>query len=81
MPWVSPRRCQSGYAQHLRDAMPNATFVAFTGRPVSGTDRDTRAVFGDYIHLRKYKYPPDLQDTTVGLVLAQAQALGESWVA
>ena len=40
---------QVGYAQHLRDALPNATFVAFTGTPVSGEDRDTRAVFGDYI--------------------------------
>ncbi|CAM3678734.1 type I restriction endonuclease subunit R [Polynucleobacter antarcticus] len=44
-------RYQSGYAQHLRDALPNATFVAFTGTPVSGEDRDTRAVFGDYIHV------------------------------
>ncbi|XOJ29679.1 type I restriction endonuclease subunit R [Alcaligenes sp. SJTW-7] len=42
---------QAGYAQHLRDALPNATFVAFTGTPVSSTDRDTRAVFGDYIHI------------------------------
>ncbi|ABE43875.1 type I restriction endonuclease subunit R [Polaromonas sp. JS666] len=42
---------QGGYAQHLRDALPNATFVAFTGTPVSSTDRDTRAVFGDYIHI------------------------------
>ena len=42
-------RYQVGYAQHLRDALPNATFVAFTGTPVSGADRDTRAVFGDYI--------------------------------
>jgi type I restriction enzyme R subunit len=40
---------QVGYAQHLRDALPCATFVAFTGTPVSGEDRDTRAVFGDYI--------------------------------
>ncbi|HBI21605.1 MAG TPA: DEAD/DEAH box helicase [Legionella sp.] len=40
-----------GYAQHLRDALPNATFVAFTGTPVSSADRDTRAVFGDYIHI------------------------------
>jgi type I restriction enzyme R subunit len=40
---------QPGYAQHLRDALPNATFVAFTGTPVSSEDRDTRAVFGDYI--------------------------------
>lgn len=42
---------QVGYAQHLRDGLPNATFVAFTGTPVSGEDRDTRAVFGDYIHV------------------------------
>ena len=44
-------RFQVGYAQHLRDALPNATFVAFTGTPVSSEDRDTRAVFGDYIHI------------------------------
>jgi type I restriction enzyme R subunit len=42
---------QVGYAQNLRDALPNATFVAFTGTPVSSDDRDTRAVFGDYISI------------------------------
>ncbi|MFC3110057.1 type I restriction endonuclease subunit R [Undibacterium arcticum] len=42
---------QVGYAQNLRDALPNATFVAFTGTPVSSEDRDTRAVFGDYLHI------------------------------
>ena len=42
---------QVGYAQHLRDALPNATFVAFTGTPVSSGDRDTRAVFGEYISI------------------------------
>jgi type I restriction enzyme R subunit len=40
-----------GYAQHLRDALPGATFVAFTGTPVSLDDRDTRVVFGDYVHI------------------------------
>ena len=40
-----------GYAQYLRDALPEATFVAFTGTPVSLEDRDTRAVFGDYVHV------------------------------
>ncbi|KFB68173.1 type I restriction endonuclease subunit R [Candidatus Accumulibacter vicinus] len=44
-------RYQVGYARHLRDALPNATFVAFTGTPVASEDRDTRAVFGDYIHV------------------------------
>ena len=50
-PEYAVERYQVGYAQHLRDALPHATFVAFTGTPVSGTDRDTRAVFGDYIHV------------------------------
>jgi type I restriction enzyme R subunit len=40
-----------GYAQHLRDALPNATFVAFTGTPVASADRDTRQVFGDEIDI------------------------------
>lgn len=38
-----------GYAQHLRDALPNATFIAFTGTPVSESDRNTRQVFGNEI--------------------------------
>lgn len=50
-PPESAVKYQAGYAQHLRDALPNAVFVAFTGTPVSSTDRDTRAVFGDYIHV------------------------------
>lgn len=40
-----------GYAKHMRDGLPNATFIAFTGTPVSQTDRDTRAVFGPDIHV------------------------------
>lgn len=40
-----------GYAQHLREALPNATFVAFTGTPISTIDKDTRAVFGEYVHI------------------------------
>ncbi|OIH82843.1 DEAD/DEAH box helicase [Arthrobacter sp. UCD-GKA] len=38
-----------GYARHLRDALPNATLIAFTGTPISFEDRNTRDVFGDYI--------------------------------
>ncbi len=38
-----------GYAQHLRDALPNATFIAFTGTPVAEADRNTRTVFGEEI--------------------------------
>lgn len=40
-----------GYAYYLREALPNATFVAFTGTPISTEDKDTRAVFGDYVHI------------------------------
>ena len=40
-----------GYAKHMRDALPTATFLAFTGTPVSSTDRDTRSVFGDYVSI------------------------------
>jgi type I restriction enzyme R subunit len=38
-----------GYARHLKDALPNATLIAFTGTPISFADRNTRDVFGDYI--------------------------------
>ncbi len=38
-----------GYARHIRDALPHAVFIAFTGTPISEGDRDTRAVFGDDI--------------------------------
>jgi len=40
-----------GYARHLRDALPNATLIAFTGTPISFAERDTRAVFGEYIDI------------------------------
>ena len=40
-----------GFARHMRDALPGASFVGFTGTPIELGDRDTRAVFGDYIHI------------------------------
>lgn len=40
-----------GYAKHMRDALPNASFIGFTGTPVSTEDKDTRAVFGDYVSI------------------------------
>ncbi|WP_321419443.1 type I restriction endonuclease subunit R [uncultured Desulfobacter sp.] len=40
-----------GYSKHLRDALPNATFIGFTGTPLSRDDKDTRAVFGDYVSI------------------------------
>lgn len=40
-----------GYAKHMRDALPNASFMGFTGTPVSAEDKDTRAVFGNYVSI------------------------------
>ncbi len=40
-----------GYARHLKDALPNAALIAFTGTPISFEDRNTREVFGDYIDI------------------------------
>jgi type I restriction enzyme R subunit len=40
-----------GFAKHLRDALPNATFIGFTGTPIESGDRNTQAVFGNYIDI------------------------------
>lgn len=49
-----------GYSQHLRDALPHASFIGFTGTPISTEDKDTRAVFGDYVSIY------DIQDAVDG---------------
>ena len=41
----------SGFARYMRDALPNASFIGFTGTPIETADRNTRAVFGDYISI------------------------------
>ncbi|PIQ82948.1 MAG: DEAD/DEAH box helicase [Candidatus Omnitrophica bacterium CG11_big_fil_rev_8_21_14_0_20_64_10] len=38
-----------GFARHMRDALPNASFIGFTATPIEMADRNTRTVFGDYI--------------------------------
>jgi type I restriction enzyme R subunit len=38
-----------GYAKYMRDSLPNASYIGFTGTPIETTDKNTRAVFGDYI--------------------------------
>jgi type I restriction enzyme, R subunit len=40
-----------GFARHMRDALPHASFVGFTGTPIEKADANTRAVFGDYISI------------------------------
>jgi len=40
-----------GYSKHMRDALPEASFIGFTGTPIDSADKDTRAVFGDYVSI------------------------------
>ncbi len=40
-----------GFAKYVRDALPNASFIGFTGTPIESTDTNTTAVFGDYIDI------------------------------
>ena len=40
-----------GFAKHMRDALPNASFIGFTGTPIALEDKDTRGVFGDYVSI------------------------------
>jgi type I restriction enzyme, R subunit len=44
-----------GFAKHMRDALPNASFIGFTGTPIEATDVNTPAVFGDYIDVYDIK--------------------------
>lgn len=44
-------RLKTGLAKHLRDALPGATFLGFTGTPIELNDRSTRTVFGDYVDI------------------------------
>lgn len=40
-----------GYARHMRDALPNASFIGFTGTPIEKEDRNTQAIFGEYVDI------------------------------
>lgn len=46
---VVGKKTAYGFAKYLRDALPNATFIGFTGTPVELDDKNTPAVFGDYV--------------------------------
>ena len=46
---VRAERMKKGYALLMREALPHASFIGFTGTPISEADRDTKEVFGDYI--------------------------------
>lgn len=48
---IKTLRTKKGYARLMREALPNASFIGFTGTPVSDRDRDTQEVFGNYIDI------------------------------
>lgn len=47
----SEGQLKAGLAKHMRDALPGATYLGFTGTPIESNDKSTRAVFGDYIDI------------------------------
>ena len=52
-----------GFARNMRDALPNASFIGFTGTPLELTDKNTQAVFGDYIDIYDIQRAVDDQAT------------------
>lgn len=48
---ITGQRYVYGYSKYMRDALPNAAFIGFTGTPISLDDKDTRGVFGDYVSI------------------------------
>ena len=65
-----------GYAHFMREALPNASFIAFTGTPVSANDRDTRGVFGGYIDIYDMKQSQDDSATAPILYESRLAKLG-----
>ncbi len=53
-----------GLARHMRDGLPRASFIGFTGTPIEPKDANTRAVFGDYIDIYDIKQAVDAEDLT-----------------
>lgn len=60
-----------GFARHLRDGLPNATFIGFTGTPIESKDRSTTAVFGDVIDT--YDLTQAVEDGATVKVLYEAR--------
>ncbi len=69
---------KEGYAKHLRSALPNASFIGFTGTPIALDDKDTQEVFGKYVSI--YDFEDAVADgATVPIIYEPRQiSLGES---
>ncbi len=60
-----------GFARHLRDGLPNAAYIGFTGTPIDAKDKSTRQVFGEYIDI--YDLTQAVQDEATVPVLYEAR--------
>lgn len=63
-----------GYAKHLRDALPNASFIGFTGTPIALEDKDTREVFGKYLSI--YDIRDAVEDGATVPIIYEARQIG-----
>lgn len=75
---VASHQQKIGYAKHLRDALPNAAFIGFTGTPIELEDRDTQAVFGNYVSIYDLKDAVEDGATVPIYYEARQIRLGES---
>lgn len=65
------QKLKYGFAKYLRDALPNASFIGFTGTPIELTDKNTRAVFGDYADI--YDISQAVEDKTTVPIYYEAR--------
>ena len=66
-------RTKKGYARLMREALPNASFIGFTGTPISDKDRDTQEVFGNYIDI--YDMTQSVRDHATVKVYYESRAM------
>lgn len=64
---------RAGYAQHLRSALPNASFIGFTGTPIEQDDKDTQEVFGKYVSI--YDFQDAVEDGATVPIIYEARQI------
>ena len=70
---IDAERTKKGYARLMREALPNASFIGFTGTPISDRDRDTQEVFGNYIDI--YDMTQSVRDHATVKVYYESRAM------
>lgn len=65
--------CRAGFAQHLRQALPNASFIGFTGTPIAKEDKDTQEVFGKYVSI--YDFQDAVEDGATVPIIYEARQI------